>query len=144
MSRVIYTAGVFDLLHRGHLNVLRKSRAMGDILIVGVVSDDGAEAYKRRPIQDEATRLAVINALHMVDLAVIQPTTDPSSTIEWLIPRWGVPIAMTHGSDWDQLREGNATLDRHGIRFVRIPYTQGVSTGAIIERILERGAEAVR
>src|SRR5690606_5599488 len=71
--RVIYTAGVWDLLHTGHIRFLQASRALGDRLIVGVVSDDGAAAYKRRPIISEHDRFAMINALSCVDIAVRQP-----------------------------------------------------------------------
>ena len=128
--RVIYTAGVFDLLHRGHLNLLRKSREMGDVLVVGVVSDEGAAAYKRRPVQDEETRLEVIRALRVVDLAVIQTGTDPTPILEMVRPH-----VMTHGNDWQELREGQETLQRLGIEWARIPYTHGVSTSLTIERM---------
>jgi len=132
--RLIYTAGVWDLLHRGHLNLLRRSRALGDVLIVGVVSDDGAAAYKRRPIQDEETRLAVMRALRMVDFAVLQPTTDPTPILEVFRPH-----VMTHGDDWDRLREGNDTLALLGIDFMTLPYTHGVSSTDLIRELTARG-----
>lgn len=128
--RVIYTAGIWDLLHIGHLNILHRSREMGDILVVGVVSDSGAAAYKRWPVQDEKTRLSVVRALKMVDFAVIQPTTDPTPVLEIIRPE-----VMTHGSDWSELKEGKETLIRLGIRWELIPYTLGVSTSETIERM---------
>lgn len=135
--RIIYCPGVWDLLHRGHLNILRASRAMGEMLIVGVVSDDGVEAYKgRRPVHDEQTRLEVIRSLRMVDGARIQPTTDPTPILEALIPR---PTALTHGDDWERLREGQETLDLLGIEFRLIPYTHGVSSSGYIAELAERG-----
>lgn len=128
--RIVYTAGIFDLLHVGHLNILHQSRALGEILVVGVVSDEGAMAYKRRPIQDEQTRLRIIRDLRMVDFAVIQPTTDPTPVLEIIRPE-----IMTHGSDWKELREGRETLIRLGIRWQLIPYTAGVSTSGTIARM---------
>lgn len=126
--RVIYTAGVFDLLHQGHLNLLNRSKALGDVLVVGVISDDGAEAYKRRPVQDEKTRLAVVRALSVVDCALLQPTTDPTPVLELLRPH-----VMTHGDDWHKLREGHETIVRLGIEWTLIPYTPNVSTTAFLE-----------
>lgn len=140
-TRVIFCPGVFDLLHQGHLNILRASRELGDVLVVGVVSDRGAEAYKRRPVQDEQTRLEVIKALRIVDAAYLQPTTDPSGLLEVIRPR---PSILTHGSDWSRLREGHATLARLGIKFVRLPYTEGISTGQLIERAFDRALAEVR
>lgn len=128
----VYTAGVFDLLHQGHLNVLHASRAMGGRLVVGVVSDAGCEAYKgRRPVQDEATRLEIIRALRVVDEVHLQPTTDPTPILEVVRPQ-----IMTHGDDWAQLREGHGTLDRLGITFALVPYTPGISSSVLRERMV--------
>lgn len=127
----VYTAGVFDLLHQGHLNILRASREMGGRLVVGVVSDAGCEAYKgRRPVQDEETRLEVIRALRVVDEVYLQPTTDPTPILELVRPE-----IMTHGNDWERLREGHETLARLKITFALVPYTPGVSTSLLRERM---------
>lgn len=135
-ERIIYCPGVWDLLHLGHLNILRRSKSLGDKLIVGVVSDEGAAAYKRRPVHDEVTRLEVVKALRMVDAAYIQATTDPTPLLELLRPH-----VLTHGTDWEQLREGQETLERLGIAFVRLPYTQGVSSSEYIAQLVQRGME---
>lgn len=136
--RVGYVPGVFDLLHVGHLNLLRAARARCQTLVVGVVSDQGTAAYKhRRPWHDEQTRLAVITELRMVDFADLQATTDPSPNLV----RWR-PDALFHGDDWDRLKEGHDTLRVLGIEFVKLPYTKGICTTEIIGRMMER-AEAV-
>ena len=140
-KRVIYTAGVFDLLHAGHLQILRRSRELGDALVVGVVSDDGTEAYKgRRPVQPEQERIELVESLPWVTLALVQPTTDPTLILEAIRP-----AAMTHGDDWAELRQGQATLDRLGIEWVLLPYVPdgGHMSGPssrIRETIIERGA----
>lgn len=124
--RIIYTAGVFDLLHTGHRNILRRSRELGDLLVAGVVSDEGAAAYKARPLQDERTRLGNVADLRYVDFALLQATTDPSPILRLLRP-W----SMTHGDDWSRLLEGNETLAELGIRLILLPYTPGVSSSAL-------------
>ena len=136
--KVIYTAGVFDLLHRGHLHLLQKSAELGDILVVGVVSDAGAAAYKRRPIQDQRTRMEVLDALWMVDHVVLQETTDPTPVLETLRP-----AVMTHGNDWARLREGHESLARLGVEWRLIP-SQGdwFTTSETLELIRSREEEA--
>lgn len=130
-TTVAYTAGVFDMLHIGHLNLLRRSAQWGTTLVVGVVTDAGAERYKgHRPVQDERTRLEVVRALPFVDLAILQDGTDPSAVLEVIRPQ-----VMTHGDDWSKLREGHETLDRLGIRFVSLPYTQGISSTLLRGRV---------
>ncbi len=133
--RIVYTAGVFDLLHDGHLATLNASRAMGDLLIVGVLTDIGAEAYKRRPIINEHVRLQLISSLEMVDAAFLQPGTDPSPTIRALDAIGMRPAIFTHGADWKELREGNSTLADLGIEFRTTPYYEGKSTTQIIQRV---------
>lgn len=128
-----YCPGVFDLLHLGHLNLLRQARQRCDTLVVGVVSDEGTAAYKRRPVQDEHTRLEVIRELRMVDHAVLQATTDPTPNLIRIRP-----TMLFHGNDWDRLREGHETLDLLGIRYVKLAYTPGISTSEIIAELVER------
>lgn len=125
--KIVYTAGVFDLLHVGHLRLLKESKKLGDVLVVGVVSDQGAAKYKRLPIDPEDRRLARIQALEWVDLAIIQEETDPTRELEVIRPQ-----VFTHGSDWDRLKEGHGTLERLGIEYVSVPYTEGVSTTNIL------------
>jgi glycerol-3-phosphate cytidylyltransferase len=124
MPTVVYTAGVWDLFHRGHLNILWQSRKLGDILVVGVVSDWGVVDYKdREPIDNIWERMRTIQELPWVDLVMQQETTDPSDNLRRIMPD-----VFTHGSDWERLREGHDTLEELGIEYVSIPYTPGIST----------------
>jgi glycerol-3-phosphate cytidylyltransferase len=128
-KRIIYTAGCWDLLHAGHLNILRRSKALGDLLVVGVLTDLGAAAYKPRPpVYNEHARMELVRSLGFVDAAVLQPGTDPSPVLEALAAVGACPAVMTHGDDWKELREGNETLARLGVELVLIPYTPDVST----------------
>jgi len=128
--RVVYTAGVFDLLHRGHLNILWQSKQLGDILIVGVVTSDGVEAYKgRSPVQEGFARQRQVQALPFVDAAVVQLTTDPTPNLERYLPD-----VMTHADgadDWSHLK---AQVEALGIEYVNLPYTAGISTTALREK----------
>jgi rfaE bifunctional protein nucleotidyltransferase chain/domain len=122
--RVIFTAGVFDLLHRGHLNMLWQSRQLGDVLVVGVVSDGGCAAYKGRlPVENVQRRMQAVEKLGFVDAVLFQATTDPSPILERIRPD-----IMTHGDDWLELKVGQDTIDRLGIEWRLIPYTPGIST----------------
>jgi len=136
--RIGYAPGCWDLLHDGHLNLLEHAKDLVDILVVGVVSDAGAEAYKRRPIQSQDTRLRVVRALRVVDKALMQETTDPSPVLRQLLPH-----VLFHGDDWSALLEGNETLAELGIEFVLLPYTPGISTSQLLA-YLERGEAVTR
>ena len=130
MYSIGYCPGAWDLLHRGHLALLQRARAQCVTLVVGVVSDDGVAAYKRRPVQDQDTRLEIIRELRMVDHAFLQPTTDPTEILNAMRPD-----ALFHGDDWDKLREGHETLELLGIDYVSLPYTHGISTTETIAAV---------
>ena len=117
MYKIGYVPGCFDLLHEGHLTLLHRARRQCETLVVGVVSDEGAFAYKHRyPVQKQETRLAVMRELRMVDFVVLQTTTDPTPELDAIRPD-----ALFHGDDWDRLLEGQNTLELLGIDFVKLP-----------------------
>lgn len=121
--KTVMTSGVFDLIHLGHLNILKNSKALGNKLVVGVVSDRGTAEYKRMPIVPQEERLEMVKAIKYVDEAYIQETTDPTPLLEIV-----KPDIFTHGNDWKELIKGNETIKRLGIEFVLLPYTKDVST----------------
>jgi D-beta-D-heptose 7-phosphate kinase / D-beta-D-heptose 1-phosphate adenosyltransferase len=128
---IVYTAGVWDILHRGHLNLLWQSRKLGDVLVVGVVGDVGVKAYKaRRPEEALFYRLQRIQRIPWVDVAIEQATTDPTENL-----RRFLPDIFTHGSDWDRLKQGHETLEELGIEYVTIPYTKEISTTILRGRL---------
>lgn len=122
--KIVFTAGVWDILHRGHLNMLWESKQLGDVLIVGVVSDAGCMAYKGfTPNQNSQFRARQIENLGFVDVVVNQQGTNPTKLLEQF-----QPDIMTHGTDWAELKEGHETLERLGIEWRLIPYTPGISS----------------
>lgn len=131
--RVVFTNGVFDLLHPGHLRYLRAARAEGDVLIVAVNSDRSVRENKgsERPVNPEAERAELLAALSCVDAVVIFDEATPAEIVERL-----QPDVLVKGADWpaDQI-VGRGTVESRGGRVVRVPVEQGYSTSAIIERV---------
>ncbi len=133
---LVFTNGVFDLLHVGHLRYLRSARALGDRLIVGVNGDESVKTLKGplRPILPEAERAELVASLAPVDLVVVFQEATASSLIEALCPH-----IYVKGADWagKPLPEAEAVKRCGGeIRFV--PLTPGRSTSDIISTIVER------
>jgi rfaE bifunctional protein nucleotidyltransferase chain/domain len=130
---VVFTNGVFDLLHPGHLRYLQAARAQGDALIVAVNSDRSVRANKgpSRPINSERERAEVVAALRCVDAVVIFDEETPAEIIRRL-----QPDVLVKGADWpaDQI-VGRDTVEARGGRVVRIPVEEGFSTTTLIERV---------
>jgi D-glycero-beta-D-manno-heptose 1-phosphate adenylyltransferase len=132
-KRVVFTNGVFDLLHPGHVRYLRDARAEGDTLIVGLNSDRSVRAIKgeTRPINPQHERAEVLAALASVDAVVVFDEDDPGRIIGELRPD-----VLVKGADWalDAII-GRDIVQARGGRVVRIPVAEGFSTSAIIRKI---------
>jgi D-beta-D-heptose 7-phosphate kinase/D-beta-D-heptose 1-phosphate adenosyltransferase len=135
--RVVFTNGVFDLLHRGHVEYLAEARALGDRLVVGVNSDASVRRLDKgaeRPLVPEADRAAVVAALACVDLVVVFDDETPERVI-----REVRPAVLAKGGDWAPDRiVGREFVESLGGRVVSIRLREGFSTTGLIERI--RGA----
>ncbi len=132
-KKVVFTNGCFDLLHPGHLYVLRQAKACGDLLIVGLNSDRSVKAIKgsTRPIVSESDRSELIGALEMVDYVILFDEPDPYSIIAALKPN-----VLAKGGDWGREKIiGGDIVEEQGGKVVVIPYLPGFSTTEIIERI---------
>ena len=132
--RVVFTNGVFDLLHPGHLRYLQDARTLGDLLVVGVNSDRSVRALAKghdRPINPEADRAEVLAALACVDLVVIFDEDTPHAIVSAL-----QPDILVKGADWgaDNI-VGRDVVEARGGQVVRIPIVEGYSTTKLIERI---------
>ena len=130
---VVFTNGVFDLLHVGHLRYLQQARALGDALIVGLNSDRSVRANKGagRPITPEADRAEILSALACVDGVVVFDEDTPHEIIAAL-----QPDVLVKGADWaaDAI-VGRDVVEARGGRVVRVPIEAGHSTSALVERI---------
>jgi len=132
----VFTAGVWDILHVGHLNLLNRAKALGDVLLVGVLTDEAAERYKPRPVMPFEQRIELVRALRMVD--EVYPVHDTNATP--LIAELE-PDILVHGSDishkpgWEI---GQTWIREHGGQFVVLPYTEGVSSTGLKNAVRAR------
>jgi rfaE bifunctional protein nucleotidyltransferase chain/domain len=132
-KKVAFTNGCFDLLHRGHVHVLREARACGDVLIVGINSDESVKQIKgpTRPVLPESDRCELVGAMEMVDFVILFNEPDPYNLIAAIRPD-----VLVKGGDWNSEKIIGANLVQEaGGRVVVGPYIKGFSTTEIIERI---------
>jgi rfaE bifunctional protein nucleotidyltransferase chain/domain len=130
----VYTTGVFDLLHPGHINILRRARAMGDRLIVGVQEDDSVLEQKgRRPIMSCKERMFMLKELPFVDLVLSYHDIDQRKMIKILKPK-----IIVQGGDWLKTGDRSTVINfarKNNIKIIQFPYTKEVSTTNIKERV---------
>ena len=126
----IYTYGVYDLFHYGHLRALKKAKELGDELVVGVFTDKVAESFKRKPIMNEEERTKLINELGL-SMVVYQDTFLPNEDILDIL---GIDVvAKAEGAGWSE----DEMPKFKGIKSVLLDYTEGVRTSDIIKRIYD-------
>jgi D-glycero-beta-D-manno-heptose 1-phosphate adenylyltransferase len=132
-GQVVFTNGVFDLLHPGHVRYLQDARALGDALIVGVNSDRSVRSNKgpARPINPQHERAEVLLALRCVDAAVIFDEDTPHAIISRVQPE-----ILVKGADWGEDNiVGRDVVEARGGRVVRLTLEPGYSTTEIIRRV---------
>ena len=126
---VVYTSGTFDMLHANHIKMIEYARSLGDILIVGVNTDELVASYKSQPIIPFEERLALVKALKYPDIVIPQHSLDHMDKVKKL--NFDVFVV---GDDWtgkyDYLKE-------QGVDVVYFPYGAGVSSTSLKERIYE-------
>jgi rfaE bifunctional protein nucleotidyltransferase chain/domain len=136
--RVVFTNGVFDILHPGHVRYLSTARALGDALIVGLNADESVRRNKGpdRPVNNEKERAEVLEALDCVDLVAVFTEDTPARIVEVI-----QPDILVKGADWaEDAIVGRDTVEARGGRVVRVPMEEGFSTTTIIEKIRGSGS----
>jgi rfaE bifunctional protein nucleotidyltransferase chain/domain len=132
-QRVVFTNGVFDILHPGHVRYLTEARRHGDALIVAVNSDRSVHAIKGpgRPINPEQERAEVLAALAVVDVSVVFDQDTPHAIIQAL-----QPDVLVKGADWahDAIVGRNIVEERGGV-VIRVPIERGHSTTGLVDRM---------
>jgi D-beta-D-heptose 7-phosphate kinase/D-beta-D-heptose 1-phosphate adenosyltransferase len=129
---VVFTNGVFDLLHPGHVRYLRSARAEGDALVVAVNSDASVRANKgpSRPVHPDHERAELLSALDCVDLVLVFDALTPAAVIDAI-----QPDVLVKGADWaHDAIVGREAVEARGGRVVRMPVAAGHSTTSLIER----------
>ncbi len=132
--RVVFTNGCFDLLHAGHVRYLAQARDLGDMLVVGLNSDDSVRSLGKgedRPLVPEAQRAEVLAALAAVDRVVIFDQPTPRELIETI-----APDVLVKGGDWPVERiVGAEVVQAAGGRVLSLPLVPGLSTSELLRRI---------
>ena len=135
-TRVVFTNGCFDILHAGHVAYLEEAKGLGDVLMVGLNSDDSVRRLKGagRPIMPEAERATVLAGLEAVDYVCLFKEDTAHALIEAL-----VPDVLVKGGNYrmDEIVEGEAAL-RRGIEVYALKEVTGASTTALIDQIVAR------
>lgn len=132
-KRVVFTNGVFDLLHPGHVRYLQQARALGDLLIVAINTDRSVRANKgpSRPITPQHERAEILAALDCIDAVTVFDEETPHDVITEL-----QPDVLVKGADWaHDAIVGRDIVEARGGQVVRIPVEQGHSTTNIVKRI---------
>jgi len=132
-KRIVFTNGVFDLIHPGHVRYLNHARSLGDALIVGINSDRSVRANKGpdRPIMPEGERVEVLESLRCVDATVVFDEPTPHELIAAL-----QPDVLVKGADWaENAIVGRDIVEARGGRVVRASIEPGYSTTSIISKI---------
>jgi rfaE bifunctional protein nucleotidyltransferase chain/domain len=133
---LVFTNGVFDILHAGHAGYLMEARNAGGALMVGLNSDASVRAIKgpNRPIQHEADRALLLASLRCTDAVVIFDEETPLELIRSVLPD-----ILIKGADYSRATiVGADEVEAHGGHVLTIPLAEGRSTSGIVEKILER------
>ncbi|HEY9167315.1 MAG TPA: D-glycero-beta-D-manno-heptose 1-phosphate adenylyltransferase [Candidatus Kryptonia bacterium] len=134
-KKVVFTNGVFDILHKGHVEYLNRAKELGDFLVVGVNSDASVKRIKgdKRPVVGQDDRAFVVSNLRSVDYVCIFDEDTPYETIKLV-----KPDVLVKGADWKMEDVvGRDLVEARGGKVVTIQFVDGRSTTSIIRKILE-------
>lgn len=132
-ARLVFTNGVFDLLHVGHVRYLTEARALGDALVVAINSDRTVRELKgtSRPVFEQNERAEILAALRVVDYVIVFDNVSPRSLISQLLPD-----VLVKGGDYrlDEIH-GREEVERAGGKVIALPFVDGASTTSLIARM---------
>lgn len=134
-KKIVFTNGCFDIIHPGHVIYLSEAKKLGDILFIGLNSDNSVKRLKgyKRPIFNENERATILSFLEMVDFICIFNEDTPYELIKLV-----KPDILVKGGDWSvENIVGKDIVESYGGVVANIPYLEGKSTTGIIERILK-------
>ena len=133
-KKIVFTNGAFDLLHAGHATYLEQARRLGDVLVVGLNTDASVRRYKgaKRPVVDEQNRARLLAALECVDYVTWFDEDEPKALIAEL-----QPDVLVKAEDWAHYVSGRDIVEARGGKVVLAPMVKGLSTTALIEKIVK-------
>ena len=132
-EEVVFTNGCFDIIHRGHIEVLAQTADLGDRLLIGLNSDSSIQKLKgeNRPIIDEQARAILLSALSFVDAVILFPEETPINLISTLLPD-----VLAKGGDYEiETIVGQEIVQNNGGKVKLVPFVDGFSSTTIIEKI---------
>jgi D-glycero-beta-D-manno-heptose 1-phosphate adenylyltransferase len=135
-KKVVFTNGVFDLIHSGHVDYLSKAKKLGDVLIVGLNSDDSVKRIKgvKRPILKQEERAYILSNLKPVDYVIFFNEDTPEKLISEL-----VPDVLVKGADWSVEKiVGKDIVEKNSGKVMNIEFVNDQSTSKIIDLIVQR------
>ncbi|MBE0570023.1 MAG: D-glycero-beta-D-manno-heptose 1-phosphate adenylyltransferase [Ignavibacteriaceae bacterium] len=135
-KKVVFTNGVFDLIHAGHVDYLSKAKKLGDVLVVGLNSDDSVKRIKgyKRPILKQEERAFILSNLKPVDYVVLFDEDTPEKLISEIIPD-----ILVKGADWAVEKiVGKEIVEKNGGKVMNIEFVNDQSTSKIIDLIVNR------
>ena len=135
-KKVVFTNGVFDLIHSGHVDYLSKSKKLGDVLIVGLNTDDSVRRIKgdKRPILKQEERAFVLANIKPVDYVIFFNEDTPEKLISEIIPD-----VLVKGADWAVEKiVGREIVEKNGGNVINIEFVNDQSTSKIIDLIVQR------
>ncbi|TAL67128.1 MAG: D-glycero-beta-D-manno-heptose 1-phosphate adenylyltransferase [Bacteroidetes bacterium] len=132
-KKIVFTNGCFDIIHSGHITYLSKAKELGDVLIVGLNSDDSVTRLKGpgRPVNNENDRVLVLDSLRFVDYVVLFNEDTPYNLIKEIIPD-----VLVKGGDYTiNTIVGADFVSQKGGKVISIPLVEGKSTSGLLEKI---------
>jgi len=132
-KKIVFTNGCFDVIHRGHIELIKFSKAQGDILILGLNSDKSIKALNKgpeRPINNQHDRATILAALEDIDFVCIFEDETPIKLIEAI-----APDILLKGAHWSHNVVGQEFVEANGGKVVLMPILEGKSSTSIIEKI---------
>ncbi len=132
-KKIVFTNGCFDILHTGHTRYLQKAQALGDVLVVGMNTDDSVKKLKghERPLNSENNRAEVLAALVSVDFVLLFSEPTPEKLIHSIKPDF-----LVKGGDWKKKDIAGASfVESYGGKVRTISYVKGFSTSDLLEKI---------
>ena len=132
-EKVVFTNGCFDILHRGHVEVLARAADLGNRLIIGLNSDQSIQALKgeNRPIENEDSRVILLASLSFVDAVILFSEETPLNLISTL-----KPDVLTKGGDYEiETIVGHKVVEENGGEVILVPFLDGFSSTTIIDKI---------
>lgn len=132
-KRIVFTNGCFDIIHRGHVEYLNEAKSLGDILFIGLNSDNSVQRLKgkERPINSEQDRKFVLENLKSVDFVELFDTDTPYDLIEAVVPN-----VLVKGGDWDTENiVGSDIVTLNGGTVKSLTFCDGFSTSLVIDKI---------